>query len=353
MLACSALKRRYRDALRSAAPSRHVAFIYLDAPRAALLERIQHRTGHYMPPTLLDSQLATLEPLAPDEHGIVLDATAPPDTLVEQALALLQLAARISVFGDGVHRLVLANDRATIVKRRRAAPAGFFAMEAHGLELLRATHTLRVPLVHDLSDETIVLQDLGTGRADRAAWERAGHALARLHGHTSATFGLDRNGWCGNSPQLNTATDDGHRFFAECRLLPQGRRAFDAEKLAQADLAALERLAYDLPNRIPAQPASLVHGDLWTANLHQCADGELALIDAAAVHYGWAEADLAMLTLFGEPPAPLFAAYEAEAGLDASWRTRAPLYNLYHLLNHLNLFGEAYRAAVRDILQSA
>ena len=158
MLACSALKRRYRDALRSAAPSRHVVFIYLDAPRAALLERMQHRTGHYMPPTLLDSQLATLEPLASDEHGIVLDATAPPDTLVEQALALLQLAARISVLGDGVHRLVLADDRATIVKRRRAAPAGFFAMEAHGLELLRATQTLRVPLVHDLSDEAIVLR---------------------------------------------------------------------------------------------------------------------------------------------------------------------------------------------------
>lgn len=78
-----------------------------------------------------------------------------------------------------------------------------------------------------------------------------------------------------------------------------------------------------------------MHGDLWTANLHQCADGDLALIDAAAMRYGWAEADLAMLTLFGEPPAALFSAYEAEAGIDSSWRTRAPLYNLYHLLNHL------------------
>jgi len=89
VLACSALRRRYRDTLRRAAPPRHVVFIHLDAPRAALLERMQHRTGHYMPPALLDSQLATLEPLAADEHGIVLDATAPPDTLVEQALALL------------------------------------------------------------------------------------------------------------------------------------------------------------------------------------------------------------------------------------------------------------------------
>jgi len=94
VLACSALKRRYRDTLRRAAPARRVVFIHLDAPRAALLERMRHRTGHYMPSTLLDSQLATLEPLAPDEHGMVLDAAAAPDTVVEQALLSLAAARR-------------------------------------------------------------------------------------------------------------------------------------------------------------------------------------------------------------------------------------------------------------------
>jgi gluconokinase len=87
VLACSALKRPYRDTLRDAAPL-HVVFIHLDAPRAALHERMRQRQGHYMPPELLDSQLATLEPLEPDERGIVLDATATPDALVEHALAL-------------------------------------------------------------------------------------------------------------------------------------------------------------------------------------------------------------------------------------------------------------------------
>ena len=86
VLACSALKRRYRDTLRGAAPL-DVFFIHLDAPREALRDRMRHRQGHYMPPELLDSQLATLEPLQPDERGIVLDATATPDTLVERALA--------------------------------------------------------------------------------------------------------------------------------------------------------------------------------------------------------------------------------------------------------------------------
>jgi fructosamine-3-kinase len=145
---------------------------------------------------------------------------------------------------------------------------------------------------------------------------------------------------------------DGWRFFAECRLLPQGRRARDAGRLDAADVAALERLCGDLPSRIPGQPPVLVHGDLWIGNLHTGADGELALIDAGAVHHGWAETDLAMLTLFGTPAAGFFSAYEAEAGIDSSWRSRAQCYNLYHLLNHLNLFGAGYLGAVREALRS-
>jgi len=224
-------------------------------------------------------------------------------------------------------------------------------MEAHGLELLRASGALRVPVVHQVTDDALVLEDLGNGHPSREAWERAGQGLARLHRRTAAEFGLDRSGWCGDSEQANTSMRDGWRFFAECRLLPQGRRAYDAGLLEAPDVRALERLCGTLSARLPAQPPSLVHGDLWRANLHPCADGELALIDAAAVHFGWAEADLAMLTLFGEPPAALLDAYQAAAGIDADWRTRAPIYNLYHLLNHLNLFGAGYLRGVRAVLQ--
>jgi fructosamine-3-kinase len=269
------------------------------------------------------------------------------------------LAARVYALGDGAHRIALADGRCAFVKRRRLAPAGFFAMEAHGLALLRGSEPsdaggeLRVPAVYAAARSAIVLEDLGAGRADGAAWERAGRGLARLHRRGAEEFGLDRDGWCGDSPQPNTPTRDGWRFFAEQRLLPQGRRARDAGRLAAEEIAALERLCRDLPSLIPARAPALVHGDLWTANLHACGDGELALIDAAAVHYGWPEADLAMLTLFGSPPDGFFAAYEAEASRDSSWRERAPIYNLYHLLNHLNLFGAGYLAGVRAVLRGA
>jgi fructosamine-3-kinase len=260
---------------------------------------------------------------------------------------------RIVALADGMHRVVLDDGRQSVVKRMRGAPAGFFSAEASGLAALRPTRTLRVPDVYALAADTLVLEDLGHGSATAAAWRDAGGALARLHATTSAArFGFENDGWCGLSPQPNTFHDDGFEFFADRRLLFQGRRAFDAGRLTPRDLGALERLCAELPSRVPNQSPVLVHGDLWIANLHACANGELALIDAGAAHYGWAETDLAMLTLFGSPPPAFFDAYETTAGIDSSWRSRAPLYNLYHLLNHLNLFGDGYLGSVRSILRT-
>ena len=93
ILACSALKRRYRDLLRAPAP-RHVFFVHLDAPREALLERLSHRHGHFMPAELLDSQVAALEPLQYDEPGITLDAAGPPGAIIEKVLDYLATVTR-------------------------------------------------------------------------------------------------------------------------------------------------------------------------------------------------------------------------------------------------------------------
>jgi fructosamine-3-kinase len=251
---------------------------------------------------------------------------------------------------DGLHRLPLDDGRAAVAKVRSTARPGFFAAEARGLAALAATKTLRTPEVFAVAANGILIEDLGSGRAGRADWERAGANLARLHGHASDTFGFDADGWCGDSPQDNTRSADGHAFFAERRLRPQAARARASGALDAGDAVRIDRIGERLRDLVPPMRPVLIHGDLWTANLHASANGELALIDAGAVHYGWAEADLAMLTLFGEPPPVFFAAYESESASDGGWRERAPLYNLYHLMNHLNLFGAGYLGAVRAVL---
>jgi fructosamine-3-kinase len=252
---------------------------------------------------------------------------------------------------DGLHHLNLRDGRPAIAKVRHHAPHGFFDAEARGLAALQNSQTLRVPASHAVGAEGIVIDDLGSGRASSDDWERAGANLARMHRPTVESFGFDTDGWCGDSAQNNARCVDGHRFFSERRLLAQAARARTSGLLDQDDSRRVDRICETLADFVPVMPAVLIHGDLWSANLHVCANGELALIDAGAVHYGWAEADLAMLTLFGEPPLSLFAAYEAESGIDRDWRERAPIYNLYHLLNHLNLFGGGYLGGVRAVLR--
>jgi fructosamine-3-kinase len=239
---------------------------------------------------------------------------------------------------------------AAVVKRWPEAPEGFFAAEATGLATLAGAGALRVPRVLLLSSDQLVLEDLGAAAPKERFWAVAGRGLATQHQLRGERFGFKRDGWCGPTPQANGWMDDGWRFFAERRLLPQARRALDAARLEADDMHAVERVCARLESLLPQQPPVLLHGDLWLGNLHCCGDGMPALIDAAAVHFGWAEAELAMLTLFGAPPEAFWSAYAEVSPPAVDWRERAPLYNLYHLLNHLNLFGGSYLAGVREVL---
>lgn len=249
-----------------------------------------------------------------------------------------------------VRFLQLADGRRAFTKRRRDAPAGFFQAEARGLAALREARALRVPEVYQISDDEIILENLGSGAPASDFWQRAGAGLAAQHRATRDCFGFGHEGFCGDSRQDNTRDDDGWQFFAERRLLPQLRCARRRGLLERRDVQAIEGVCTRLRALVPGMAPVLLHGDLWSGNLHVCGDGWPALIDAGAVHYGWAEAELAMMTLFGSPPDAFFDAYADGAPLRNDWRGRAPLYNLYHLLNHVNLFGRGYLPALRGAL---
>ena len=237
------------------------------------------------------------------------------------------------------------------LKTNASAPASMFEREAEGLAALAAAPGgPRVPQMHIAGPDYLLLESLAPEAPAPDYWPTLGRKLAHLHLTASNHFGFARDNFIGLTPQPNPRDEDGHVFFAEHRLLHLGRLCLDGGRLGSRSLVRLEKLAARLPELIPQQPASLLHGDLWSGNVIPGPEGEACLIDPAA-HYGWAEADLAMLTLFGSPPAALFAAYEEARPLARGYRERFEVYNLYHLLNHLYLFGGGYAEAVEAVLK--
>ncbi|MFN8479594.1 MAG: fructosamine kinase family protein [Kouleothrix sp.] len=257
---------------------------------------------------------------------------------------------------------------------------GFFAAEARGLQLLAGTGAVRVPAVLAVHDvETTAADQLPTTQAPAVsrqssvvktgfillewldapphasrthAGELLGTALAAMHRTTAPTYGLDHDNYIGATPQLNAPHTSWLAFFRDQRLRAQAARAQHNGLLPATRAARIERLLTRLGEWLDdaqVQP-SLLHGDLWGGNFIVGPGGAPALIDPAA-YYGDREADLAMTRLFGGFPPGFYAAYQAAWPLPPGWQERVELYNLYHLLNHLNLFGEGYSAEVDAILQ--
>ncbi len=225
-----------------------------------------------------------------------------------------------------------------------------FHAEAAGLAALAATHTLRTPVVLAVSDRELLTERIVTGAPGPDSWHMLGQQLGALHTIVQPCFGFSADNFCGETQQPNPQTDDGHAFFAEYRLGHQGRLARDAGLLDLQHIAALETLGKRLPELIPEQGPALLHGDLWNGNVLFTSEAEPVVIDPAC-YWGWPEADVAMCALFGGFPEPFYQAWEATCSPQAGWRERLPIYSLYHVLNHLNLFGGSYRQQALAVIK--
>jgi protein-ribulosamine 3-kinase len=173
--------------------------------------------------------------------------------------------------------------------------------------------------------------------------------LAHLHNQTNLSFGFEIDNMIGENVQSNQHEEDGITFFANHRIRYQGEMALKSKKLSNNYLIKLEKLISELSNLIPPQTPSLIHGDLWSGNILLDTSGGAALIDPAT-HFGWAEADLAMTTLFGGLSKNFYEGYLNIRPEVKGWESRAEVYNFYHLLNHLNIFGMMYLPAVTKTL---
>ncbi|MFN2150745.1 MAG: fructosamine kinase family protein [Anaerolineales bacterium] len=236
------------------------------------------------------------------------------------------------------------------LKTNAETPADMFAREAEGLAALKVDNGPRVPRPLLFGSDFILLEDLAPAPRKPNYWVDFAHQLAHLHQHTQAHFGFEHDNYIGSTRQSNPWMEDGYQFFAEQRLLFQARLAYQKGLFSLGDLKSVEKIATQLPDLIPLQPASLLHGDLWSGNVITDARGAPAIIDPAA-HYGWAEAELAMTVLFGSFPSVFYQTYEEVRPLEAGYFSRFPIYNLYHLINHLNIFGRGYLGQVHAVLR--
>lgn len=249
---------------------------------------------------------------------------------------------------NDTRRLYFANDATLVLKQNPSAPATMFQQEAIGLQALSQTTTMRVPEVHAVGEQFLLLEDLGAASPRSNYWPTLGTQLAQLHAKQMPQFGFTHDNYCGLTLQVNPECDNGWEFFAQHRIGSLTRRAEARGLLNSEEVATLMDIASRLDQLVPEMPAVLIHGDLWSGNIHSDHAGMPALIDPAC-YWGWAEAELAMTLLFGEFPDAFYAAYSESSSLDPGWRDRAPLYNLYHLLNHLLLFGDSYRLQIQGI----
>ncbi|MGH7476069.1 MAG: fructosamine kinase family protein [Longimicrobiales bacterium] len=236
-----------------------------------------------------------------------------------------------------------------------------FAAEAGSLSALAEVEAVRVPAVlAAATDEAtvgwLILEWLEPGQPTRGGWRSLGHALARLHRTRAERFGWQADNFIGSLPQPNAWTADWAEFWRSRRLEPQLQRACDRGLLDRGDRRRFDRLFDVLDSRLAVardEGASLLHGDLWSGNVHMLKGGTAALVDPAS-YYGHREVDVAMTELFGGFDPAFFEAYDADWPLDTGYREgRRAIYQLYYLLVHVNLFGSGYVASTLAALERA
>ena len=265
------------------------------------------------------------------------------------------------VYGGDINEsfaIELSDGRTMFIKTNRAGALDMFKAEERGLSAIRSTGTISAPEVvcSGISgDRSYLMMSYISGASGRKDfWESFAHSLADMHKSDtsgfvpSGKFGFEIDNYIGSGEQRNTPEDSWIRFFTEHRLKPQFERA--KRFFNYIDLEKTDRLMERIPRLLvePETPA-LIHGDLWSGNYVTGDDGYAWLIDPA-VYVGHPEADIAMTELFGGYDRRFYEAYRESGLLMPGYEERRDIYNLYHMLNHLNLFGSGYYGAVMRIV---
>mgnify|MGYP001175081122 CR=1 FL=1 len=259
--------------------------------------------------------------------------------------------------GDINQARLLITDRGKFFIKLNTSPdaARMFETEAKGLDLMRRTKTVHIPevIAAGSTDDGafLLLEYIATGQRASDFWDLFGEGLAALHRHAAPQFGLDHANFIGSLPQSNRFHATWPDFYEKERLRPQLDLALHTGQLGNGDASLFEKLIKNLPDLCPAEPPALIHGDLWSGNFMVGITGQPVLVDPS-VCYAHREMDLAMSRLFGGFAKPFYHSYEAAFPLEPGFEQRLPIYELYYLMVHVNLFGGGYVRSVRQVLKA-
>jgi len=253
-----------------------------------------------------------------------------------------------SVSGGSISESFLAeiNDgKSLFIKKNELIPEGLFKCESNGLSALKSFGA-RVPEVYKVFTaegyQYIIMQYIERTSPSKSSVYNFGRELAELHRKDAGDkYGFSENNYIGANRQFNDYSASWVSFFAEMRLGHQLKLAVNNKYFDEHEVDVFSKLIDKLGDIIPEDKPSLVHGDLWGGNYINSAEG-CYLIDPA-VYFGSREADIAMTELFGGFSNEFYRGYDDVYLLDKGYRERRDLYNLYHILNHLNLFGLSYK----------
>lgn len=243
--------------------------------------------------------------------------------------------------------ITTADKRQFFLKQNFHSAKDMFFKEANGLKELKKAAAIRVPEVVLVDTNFILLEQINTGKKSHTFDEDFGRSFARLHQYTSEYFGFYEDNYIGSTPQKNIPDSDEKnnwiKFYFNKRIFFQYKLL---EKNGYADSSIRKRILllenkFDEIIKGSENIPSLLHGDLWSGNYLVDENGNACLIDPA-VYYGNREADLAMTKLFGGFSSVFYQAYNELFPLPEGYEYRENIYKLYHIMNHLNLFGGGY-----------
>jgi protein-ribulosamine 3-kinase len=270
----------------------------------------------------------------------ITEATGKPQELLNE-----------STLGGGCIRCLQTTSGTWFVKLNSAAFIDIFAIEAEALNELRQTQTIRVPqpITHGVSkgNAFLVLEYIEFGSPKPDSHANAGKQLAALHKHTVQQYGWKHDNVIGSTPQKNPLSDSWPEFFRDHRLGYQFDLAQRSGKTFSGQEALMEQIREFFKDYTP-EP-SLLHGDLWGGNMNFDAEGNPVIFDPAT-YYGDRETDIAFTEMFGGFRREFYDAYNQAWPLDSGYNLRKDLYNLYHYLNHHNLFGGGYASTAQALI---